>query len=345
MPRRRLREPQRGLRLLAVLVAVAMQAPVLAAEMVVLNLKSGDRVAGVILSETTNTIVLSNAWSAALSVPVAAIEHRGVQPSEAEATLAAGTNAPVATTGSTEASAPATAAMIDGGSVGKPKTPRRWQGKVDFGLDTTFGTSEAQNFFGGASLTYSVPYQQSPQRFFRTIANASGSYGRANGVISADQVLGSLKADFDLGANFYAYNLGGAGYDTVRKIDLQWELGPGLGWHAFKQERFVLDFETGGQYLARDLSVGEDTHSVFLRFGENLTWQIAPRITLKQNFAYLPQSTEFSDYRLRFDSTVEFGILQNLSLNLSVVNLYDSNPAQAVEPNQLQIRSTLGVNF
>lgn len=309
------------------LLALLACLPCLAADTVVLHLKNGDRVTGLVVQETAESLTLSNAWAAALSVPLDAIAAREPVPDST------GDAPPV---GPEVALVPAVATNAP---------PKRWKANVNFGLDTTFGTSEAQSFFGSASLAYAVPYQTAPERFFRAAANVAGNYGQANGVTSADQVLGSLKTDFDLGAKFYAYNLGGAGYDAVRRINLQWEVGPGLGWRAAKRDKFTLEFELGGQYLVRDLSTGEDTQSVFLRFGENLTWQIAPRLSLVQHLAYLPQSTEFADYRVRFDTTLSFGILHNLSLNLAVVNLYDSNPAQGVEPNQLQIRSTLGVNF
>lgn len=184
-----------------------------------------------------------------------------------------------------------------------------------------------------------------PDLFMRAIARASGSYGETEGVISTAQVLGSLKTYFDLTRNFYAYNLGGAGYDIVRKIDLQWELGPGLGWRAIKRPKLALDFELGGQYLVRNLATGPDTRDVYLRFAENLAWEIGPRVTLKQTLAYLPQSDEFENFRLRLDSTVSFGILHNLSVNFGLVNLYDSRPPPGVDPNQLQLRSTIGVNF
>jgi len=344
LPRHRPERPRVRRGSLALLALLAWL-PGMAADIVVLHLKNGDRVAGSVLREDSATLTLSNAWAAALSVPLEAIERREPLPSLSTQAPGTPTNSPTAVASATNAPLPGADHALVKGAAPKAPAPKRWKADVNFGLDATFGTSEAQSFFGGASLTYSVPYQQTPQRFFRAMSKVAGNYGQAIGVVSANQVVGSLKTDFDLGPNFYAYNLGGAGYDEVRRINLQWELGPGLGWHALKQPKFVLDFELGGQYLVRDLNVGEDTRSVFLRFGENLTWQIAPRVSFKQNFAYLPQSTQFSDYRVRFDGTLSFGILHNLSLNLTAVNLYDSNPAPGVEPNQLQIRSTLGINF
>ncbi|HPU57856.1 MAG TPA: hypothetical protein PLH97_16490, partial [Verrucomicrobiota bacterium] len=70
--------PER-LRLL-LLLAVALVSPgglARAAEPVTLHLKSGDRISGIILSETESSLVLSNVWSEALTVPVNQIAKRG----------------------------------------------------------------------------------------------------------------------------------------------------------------------------------------------------------------------------------------------------------------------------
>lgn len=317
--------------LAAVWLALSGARALAADQPVVLLMKNGDRVTGVVLREDAETLTLSNAWAAALSLPLEAIERR--EPLEV-----APTDPPVEV--ATDPQRPATPA-----ATAQPLAPKRWNADVNFGLDAILGTQTSQNYFGSASLTYSVPYRQAPDLFFRAISRASGSYGESEGVISSAQVAGSLKTDFDLTRNFYAYNLGGAGYDTIRRIDLQWELGPGLGWRAVKRPKLALDFELGGQYVVRNLAVGPDTREVFLRFGENLAWGIGPRVTLKQTFAYLPQSDDFELFRIRFDSTVSFGILHNVSVNFGVVNLYDSNPAPGVDQNQLQFRSTIGVKF
>jgi hypothetical protein len=45
------------------------------------------------------------------------------------------------------------------------------------------------------------------------------------------------------------------------------------------------------------------------------------------------------------ESTLRYPVSNHLSLNLNVVDLYDTQPAAGVDRNDLQIRSTIGVNF
>src|SRR6476469_1964791 len=71
------------------------------AQTVSLELKNGDRVTGRILSETNNRVVLSNAWSAALTIPLPEIVKRTALalPTNAAGAVVAATNAPAKTNG------------------------------------------------------------------------------------------------------------------------------------------------------------------------------------------------------------------------------------------------------
>jgi hypothetical protein len=48
---------------------------------------------------------------------------------------------------------------------------------------------------------------------------------------------------------------------------------------------------------------------------------------------------------LRGESTLRYPLLQNLSINLNVIDLYDTAAPPGVEPNDLQVRSALGIKF
>ena len=54
---------------------------------------------------------------------------------------------------------------------------------------------------------------------------------------------------------------------------------------------------------------------------------------------------ELGEYRLRIESTLRYPVSKRLSLNLDVIDLYDTRPPETVNPNDLQIHSTIGVAF
>ena len=59
----------------------------------------------------------------------------------------------------------------------------------------------------------------------------------------------------------------------------------------------------------------------------------------------LAQAENLGEYRARLESTLSLALWRSLSLNLPLLDLYDTAPAQGVNRNELQIRSTLGITF
>ena len=50
-------------------------------------------------------------------------------------------------------------------------------------------------------------------------------------------------------------------------------------------------------------------------------------------------------YRVRCEGSMHYSLLKHLTLNFSVVNFYDTQPAQGTQHNDLQVHSSLGVTF
>lgn len=320
---------------------------------VILHLRNGDRIAGTILSENTNQVTLSNAWTSALSVPLAQIESRETPAPVTNAAPAAA----VAAAKPAPAAAPtnAVAAVVKpvkppAAPATPPKTTPSWfkqhiKGDASVGSDLLFGSADRQIYFGRFSLTYSQPYKSDPKEFFRDILTYNAEYGKTAGVLSANHMEGSSKTDFDLTRKIYAYNLGGAGYDEIRKIDIHYEIGPGAGWHALTLTNFVLNLEAGGNYQRDDRSDNTVTKNFYYRLAEDYTWKINHSMNMKEKFEFFPQAENLGQYRARFESTLSYALLLHLSLDLTVLDTYDTQPAGGVDRNELQIRTSLGVKF
>jgi len=234
--------------------------------------------------------------------------------------------------------------------------PKHWKGELKVGADFIKGAKDQQIYYGRFKLTYEHPYAGNPKQFFRNIVDYSVDYGRTEGaagtnghtdsVVSANRMDGSDKTDFDFGKQkLFVYNLGAAGYDEIRKIDLHYEIGPGVGYHLLTRTNFVLNGEFGVNYQVQDRSDNTKTEKFYFRLAQDLTWKVNKTLTFTEKFEFFPQVEEFSEYRSRFETTLSYGIWQNISLNVSVLDLYDTQPATSVPNNDLQIRSSLGFTF
>ena len=333
---------------------------------VALRLKNGDRISGTILSETTNQITLSTTWQKALVIPITEISSREaivpVAPvvTNAPVVAVAPTNVPVAAPVATNAPvaaitpAPAIKSVVIAPPVApvKPKGQPSWHGDIQLGADAGISQQTRQLYYGRAKIIYAPVGEAAPPgtysviNRFRNTFDYNVAYGTTAGTLSANLMYGSFKTDFDLGASrrIYVYNLAGAGYDEVQKINLRYEIGPGFGYHMLTRTNLILNAEAGMNYQVQYLRNNESTYNFYYRLAEDFTWKFAKKFTFDEKFEFFPQ-VDFGEYRLRFESNFRFWFLENLSFNLTLLDLYNTQPASGVSRNDLQIRSSIGVKF
>jgi putative salt-induced outer membrane protein YdiY len=291
---------------------------------IVLHLPDGDRVTGVIISSNASGIVLATAWGGNVTVPAAQIISR----TESSGELAA-TNL-------------TTALHLGAAQPATNQTPRRWKAEAQVGLDFAYGLRSHQIYYGRLRLDYKKPYVRDPRQSFRNTADAILEYGETDGYRSSDRLDGGVDTQFDLSPRFYTYNIARGGYDQIRKIELQYEVGPGLGHHLVQTTNFNANISTGINYLRRIQTGGTEDENLFARVAEDFRWQISHRLTFDQKLEYFVGAEQA---HARFEAGLKFFLLQNVSLNLTVLDLFDTRPAENVDQNELRIRSSLGVTF
>jgi hypothetical protein len=322
------------------------------ADGVIFHLRNGDRVAGTLLSETTNQVTLSTVWAKALVIPVDQIERREVFSNTAATNalaaptgLVAKTNAPPAATNTVIAAKPPSP-VVTAPSPPPPNLPwyKHWKGEILAGTSLVRGASDTELYYAKATVTYSHAYLSDPKEFFRNIFGYVVDYGKTDGVISANDMSGSSKTDFDVNQRMYIYNLGAAGYDEIRKIDLHYEDGPGAGYRLFRGTNFLVNTELGVNYQVDERSDETVTRSFYYRIAEDLTWKLNKQMTLTEKYEFFPRA-DLRQYRMRFESTLSYALMLNLSFNLAVVDFYDTAPAAGVPNNDFEFRTSLGVKF
>lgn len=301
------------------------------AEEVLVRLKNGDRITGRLLAQETNHVIITTTWAESLALPITTIS--GFDSVSGENLYSAPQTAPAAKLPTVTAAKPAT------------PPPKSIRGSIQLGSDIQYGARDREMIFARIKSSYEQPYKSDPKKFFRTFVDYSADYGKTERVKSANRMTGSVKTDFDLNSRTYAYNVGSGGYDEIRKIDAHYEIGPGLGYHLIKTPAFEFDVEGGVNYQVQLRSAGGNVDSIFIRAAEDATWKITPRLSFTEKFEFFVNAEELSQFRFRFDSTFSYRLIENLSLNLTVIDLYDTDPAPSVDQNEFQIRSSIGITF
>ena len=292
------------------------------AQNVQFKLRNGDRVSGEIVSETPEGVTLKTPWGGTIGIPAKEIISGNI------------VSAPPPSV------PPAVLTPVANPSPAQPARTRthKWIGEIQAGVDLLFSEKNRQLYSGRVKITHTYSRM-------RNLFDYQFAYGETDDELTDNRMIGSLKTDQELTRHLYLYNLGGVGYDAVRKIDFQWEAGPGLGYHWVKRTNFVFNTEAGLNYQAQYLDDDLKKEVVYLRLAEDATWKITPKLSLDERFEFFPSTENLADYRMRFESNLRYAIINNLSFIVTVLDTYETQTARGVPQNDLQIRSSIGVKF
>jgi putative salt-induced outer membrane protein YdiY len=328
------------------------------AQNVVLHLRNGDRLTGIIQSDATNTVTIMTAFGANISVPISQIERRET-PAGSDSTRSAAEGrtaqpkAPV-TSPSPGVAQPKTAPPASAPNPKPAETQKakgasfrkflsEWKGDIDLGMNLGFSTTERQAYSGRLKLTHARTDKN--QHLLKNTLDYLASYGTADGILSENRMDGSWKIEYGVGKRFLLYNAAGAGYDEIRKIDAQYDVGPGVGYKWITRTNFVLTTELGGNYQEQYFADKTGKSRYSLRLAEEAWWQFSSRLRLDEKIEFFPEIRDLSHYRVRLETNLSHLLRQNLTLKLSVIDLYDTEPPSNVSQNDLQIRSSIGIRF
>jgi hypothetical protein len=322
--------------------AVLLLSPPAPAQPVLIYLNNGDRLSGVIVSETTNSLVMSNAWNREIILPLNQIVWRTAPPAlpPAPPPLQAASSGPAPTNAAAAppAAAPPAPAVAKAPPPPPAPRPKHWSGEAQVGLSVVQNTTSRQVYYGNARVAYA-------NGRVRDTTDINGSYGRTDGTVDADQAALANKLDYDMNPRWYNYLLAGVGFDKIRKIDLHYEAGPGVGWRASTAQPFILNLEAGFDYQVEERSDDADLQRCYGRLSENGTWKLTSRLSMDHRLAFYPGLSSLDEFRFRGEVNMRYLLAGNLSLNLALVESYDTTPAAGVPPNELQFRSFVGVKF
>ena len=328
------------------------------AETVTLHLRNGASVTGEMIALDTTFITITNAALGKIAIPVVEIQRldkknagqTSGQPAASQAPATA-TNPPPATPAAQTAPtnqpppqaalpAPAPKPAAAQAPPVKPKPPRRWTIDAQVGADLQYNQNERRLYYGRAKWTYG-------KERFRSIVDYLATYGKTDGVLSANDMNGSVRVELDVEKTkrVFLFNAAGAGYNEIRKIDLGYDDSFGLGYKLIARTNLTLNADIGVNYQKQHFSDGTSKDYGALRLGELMGWKISSKWFLDEKFEFYPRFTDIGDYRMRFETNLRYLISNSLNLNLAVIDQYDTQPASSVTRNDLLVRATLGFKF
>lgn len=315
----------------------------------VLTLRNGDRLTGEVKSESAERLTLKTSFAGTIKIPKSEIAKREPVAPPVAVTPAAPVAAPKpASTPATAAKAATTnppAATL--GTMARSWLPQwlvpymtNWHGSVQMGMDLGMGTADRQTFYGNAYANHSF-------NRVRNNAEYHVAYGTLNGRESANRMNGRIKTDYDFGTKrkIYAYNTAGIGFDEIRRVNLEFDEGVGLGYKLIQRPKFNVSGELGGQYQNINFISAVDRSYLSIRVAENLSWQVSEKLRLDQRLTFLPNLEDLADYRVRFELSASYPLFKRVTISFNAIEIFDSAPPPGVDQNDLTLQSSVGINF
>lgn len=223
-----------------------------------------------------------------------------------------------------------------------PRMLDLWKGYVEAGLATAQGNAETTTMNLGMNATRTSP-RDKINTYFTSLYATNSTTGER--ITTANAIRGGVKYDVNVNERLFGFGFTDLEYDQFQNLDLRFVPGAGLGYHAIKNERTMLDFSVGGSLNREFFSTGLRRTSGEALVGNELTFQLTKGTGIQQKFVLYPNLTERGAYRMNFDIAGVTTLNRWLSWQVSLSDRYLSNPVPGRQKNDVLFTTGLRVTF
>lgn len=235
---------------------------------------------------------------------------------------------------------PAEAPADEAAAVVVAEPPKKlWTGNVELGLDGSEGNSQRFNFRLGVDAK---------RKTDQDVISLDLDYhkNQSHSEETAHRAFLDWKYEWLFQDSPWTwFGHGTVDYDEFKAFDLRVSIDTGLGYQFIDTDATTLVGRCGGGW-SREIGGPDDRYVPEAVFGLDFERQLTKRQKLAATVDYMPDVTDFRDFRLKVKAAWEvlLDADMNLSLKLSVLDRYDSTPHDA-EPNDVDYAATLLWSF
>ncbi len=230
-----------------------------------------------------------------------------------------------------------------------PPLSRNWAGDATLGFTLARGNSDTTDLTTSVALTRKtlndlISLSESSVYTTSTSANT----------VSADAILGGAVYHRNLTSNLFAFVGANYVHDELQGLNLRQIYSAGLGWNVINRPNTTLDVEAGLNYTRESYS-GTATLSpgfslnrnlVAVTTGEDFTHRFSKVTSFDEHFFFYPALSEAGQYRFTLIAAANTKLSSWLSWQVSVNDLYVSNPPiPGTKTNDVILSTGLGITF
>lgn len=231
-----------------------------------------------------------------------------------------------------------------------------WEGGVNVGFSIARGNSETENL--ALAFNADHPTEHDKITLYASSINTTNNLATPSTVANLTQ--GGFRYDHDLTPRLFAFGAADFMANALQFLDLRQVYGGGLGFHAIKSDRTVLDFLGGLNYTHETYSNGNlvapgpprvyDSYGVTNRFlaatlGEEWDQKVGKSTTLTQTLGFFPNLQQTGEYRFLFNVGTVTRLNKWLGWQNQFGDIYVSNPPVSAKSNDVIFTTGLSVSF
>ena len=329
---------------------------VLAADQV--TLKNGDKITGSIIKKDGNTLTLKSDFLGEVTMPWDSVTSISSSNSLFVTIPNKGqVNGKVSTEGgNVEVQSGAQPAVTPLGQVATirnaveqhkyerllhPSWLELWTGYADLGLALARGNARTDTLNTSFVATRTTNNDKTALSFNQIYSTAT--VNRINSE-TANAARGGITYDHNISARWF-YTLQNADeYDTFQDLNFRFTGGGGLGYHAIKNERSLLDLLFGGDYTHESFSNNLTRNLGEVYGGDDYSFKVSKITSVTQSFRIFDAPSS-GEYRINFDLGAATTIKGWLSWQLSASDRFLSDPVFGRKKNDVLLTTGFRVTF
>jgi putative salt-induced outer membrane protein YdiY len=320
-----------------------------------LRLKNGDRISGELIKKAEGKVYFHSAVLGDIAVNEALVdridEGKPSPDSECGPKQGGGKSEAMASSSSTQPAAPTLAGQESYWQHFKA----HFKGSFEFGLNDQTGRQSSINL----ALRADAEYTRKANAYKLSWRYL---YGRADGSIQSDHRDTTFRWRRQLNKDFFFQIEDSYANDRVKGIDLNLEQSAGLGYNAIKSEKQVFIVGMGSTAQYREIYGTESGTVALADLFEEYSYKISSRLNLKQdssaqyspvnrtnytlvNGHLTPTDSEATNYRVRFNVSLQGKFTDHISLNLRYEYEYDNTITETGLRADQRITSSIGYTY
>ena len=311
------------------LIGILVMLAAASANAAVVQLTTGERINGNIISQDEHQTVVEHAFLGQLVIPsdrIAAVltdEQAAAAPAPASASPASADVAPE----------PAAEEITEA-------EEKEWDSQLEVGLNAATGNSEKLDF---RTIIRSIRETEEE----RTKLEASYFTAQADGDKTQNEFNAGVLHDWYFGDSPWLLSADALyEYDDFEAWDhrLSGHIGP--GYKLIREEDLDVTLRSGvGAY--KEWGSDEDSVQFEGKLGAELTWRISENQTFNSSVTFYPSFSDFGEFRAvaTADYTVLLDKADGLSLKIGVEDEYESETSGDAEHNDLKVYASLLFDF